>query len=334
MARSRLTLALDTGAITLPETGDIAVIQPRQEHDLSALSKPRITVFQGFYPDHQFFLNHGFKTEISISGNFSTAVVFLPRAKSLARNLIHTALNITGGAPIIIDGQKTDGIDSILKDCRAHGGDVRGVFSKAHGKLFSLSGGDFDDWIASGPTEITAGNTGGFVTRAGVFSAAGIDRGSAALVAALPEKLTGNIADLGAGWGYLAHHILQRPGVRQCHLIEAEHTALQCARQNVTDPRAQFHWQDVRSFAPQSRFDTIITNPPFHTGRSANPDLGREFIQAAQRLLSPRGVVWLVANRHLPYEQHLSAAFREVAEVQGDRGFKVIRAAVPQPVQR
>ncbi|MEE9387063.1 MAG: methyltransferase [Paracoccaceae bacterium] len=330
MERSRLTLAIQATMVTVPDGGEIVVFNPAQDNDLSALPKDRVTVVQGFHPDHEFFLNQGYKTEIAASGVFSLAIVCLPRSKQLARNLIEHALAVTGGGPVVIDGQKNNGIESILKNCRSAGGLVTGVFSKAHGKIFTLSGGDFSSWAAVAPGK----NADGFITGAGVFSADGVDKGSALLAAALPDRLSGKLADLGAGWGYLSHHILKRSDVSECHLIEAEHSALDCARQNITDPRARFHWGDARKFTAKIRFDTIITNPPFHTSRVADPALGRDFIEASARLLSNRGVVWLVANRHLPYEQHLSALFKEVTEVAGDTSFKVIRAKGLQTVKR
>ncbi|MEE9427971.1 MAG: class I SAM-dependent methyltransferase [Paracoccaceae bacterium] len=327
MARSRLTFAIEAGLVEFPETGDIAVFQPTALTDISELPKQRVVAVQGFYPDHQLLTDQDFRTQTDVKGVFGSALVFLPRSKAEGRAMIHRALAITNGGPVVIDGQKTDGIDSILKACRAHGGHIGNVFSKAHGKIFILSGGDFSDWAPLGRIK----NKDGFFTEAGVFSADAIDRGSAALVAGLPVKLSGNVADLGAGWGYLAHHILQKDGVRECHLIEAEHAALECARTNVSDPRARFHWADARSFNVVSDFDHVVTNPPFHTSRVADPDLGRGFITAAARLLSRRGVVWLVANRHLPYEQHLSETFKEVTEVAGDKSFKVFRARFPRP---
>jgi 16S rRNA (guanine1207-N2)-methyltransferase len=52
-----------------------------------------------------------------------------------------------------------------------------------------------------------------------------------------------------------------------------------------------------------------VTNPPFHVVRAADPGLGRAFVEAARGMLGPRGDLWLVANRHLPYEGALRAAF-------------------------
>ena len=75
--------------------------------------------------------------------------------------------------------------------------------------------------------------------------------------------------------------------------------------------------------------DTIIMNPPFHTGRAGEPGLGQAFIRTAAALLKPRGDLWLVANRHLPYEKALGETFRTVREVQSTSAYKIIRAEQP-----
>ena len=171
----------------------------------------------------------------------------------------------------------------------------------------------------------------GFVTLPGVFSADGPDPGSRALAAALPERLPRRMADLGAGWGWLSAQVLARPGVEELHLIEADHAALACARANVTDPRAVFHWADATRFRPPAPLDGVVMNPPFHSGRAADPALGAAFIRAAAGMLGTSGRLWMVANRHLPYEAALAQVFREVAEIGGDGGFKVFLAARPIP---
>ncbi len=327
MSPSRLSIAIDDKLVSLPESGRIVVYRPRAGTDLSALPRNRVQVVQGFRPDHDSFVHVGFETAATASGTFSLAIVFLPRAKIEARALIAEAAQITGGGPVVVDGQKTDGVDSILKDCRKRGAEIGAVFSKAHGKIFVLTGGSFDDWTVAG-REIRL--TDGYVTLPGLFSSDAIDRGSAVLAAALPKDLSGRVADLGAGWGYLASRVLRSLKVTECHLVEAEHAALDCARRNVFDPRARFHWADATAFQPDTAYDAIVMNPPFHTTRAAEPDIGRAFIQSAARMIRPNGVLWLVANRHLPYEAALTAAFHEVSEITGDASFKVFRAARPR----
>jgi 16S rRNA (guanine1207-N2)-methyltransferase len=112
-------------------------------------------------------------------------------------------------------------------------------------------------------------------------------------------------------------------------VVEADHTALACARQNLVDPRVKFHWADALTWRPTWRVDTVVMNPPFHSGRVADPALGRGFIETAARVLAPSGALWMVANRHLPYETALAARFAQVQEVAGDNRFKVFHATRP-----
>ncbi len=309
----------------LPQTGQIAVFRPSGEQDLSALDAARVQIIHGFYPHHEAWRSRGYRVAVEASGSHDAGVVFLPRAKAQARDLIARAADCSQSGIVIVDGQKTDGVDSILKACRKAGARVSEVFSKAHGKTFSFTGGDFSGWRAPAQLDIEAG----FVTAPGVFSADGIDTGSALLAAAMQGQLKGRVCDLGAGWGYLSRKVLSSEKVTECHLVEAEHAALECARHNIDDARAQFHWADATQFSGAGDFDHVVTNPPFHVGRAADASLGQGFIAAAARLLGRRGTLWLVANRHLPYERELAAAFGEVAELGGDGSFKVLRASRP-----
>jgi 16S rRNA (guanine1207-N2)-methyltransferase len=67
-------------------------------------------------------------------------------------------------------------------------------------------------------------------------------------------------------------------------------------------------------------------NPPFHAGRAAEPAIGQGMILAACRALKPGGRLYLVANRHLPYEQVLAKEFRKSGEAVRDARYKVLWA--------
>ena len=321
MADARLTTAIESGTLVLPE-GAILALRPAAGTDISALPKDRTRIAHGFRPDIDAWEAQGWS--VAEPAPASAVVVFLPRSKPLARAMVAQAATL---APmVIVDGQKTDGVDSLWREMRTRVNDLPCV-TRAHGRLFWFASEavDLSDWQAPAPAEVE----GGFVTQWGAFSSDGPDRGSQLLVAALPKKLPARMADLGAGWGYLARAVLEREGVKSLDLVEAEKLALDCARRNVTDPRAAFHWADATRFRPDHLYDGIVSNPPFHVGRAADPALGRAFIAAAARMLAPSGQLWMVANRHLPYEAALRDSFRHVEEIGGDGAFKLFHAVRP-----
>ncbi|SFE77428.1 16S rRNA m(2)G 1207 methyltransferase [Sulfitobacter brevis] len=330
MIDARLQLALDGSGLEVPEEGQIAIFRPSVDADLAGLPVERCKIIQDFKPFHDAWAARGYDVAQVTQERFAMAIVCLPRSKVEARALIAEACAVCDGQ-VVIDGQKTDGIDSILREVRGRV-TVQGPISKAHGKLFWIdtpSTDFFEDWVA-GP----ALTEGGFWTAPGVFSADGVDLASALLVDALPEKLGAEVVDLGAGWGFLSAHLLTRPEVKTLHVVEAGHMALECARHNITDPRARFLWEDATTWAPPHKIDTVVMNPPFHTGRAAEPQIGQAFVAAAARILSGHGNLWMVANRHLPYEAELRTRFAHVEERGGDARFKLFHAARPLRLKR
>ena len=111
-------------------------------------------------------------------------------------------------------------------------------------------------------------------------------------------------------------------------LYEADARALALAGENLADARVPVsrHWHDVAAGVAE-RFDAIVCNPPFHAlGRGDRPDIGRAFIAAAAQALKPRGSLWLVANRHLPYEDALGTGFAATTTLKQEGGFKIVHA--------
>ncbi|MFH5776085.1 methyltransferase [Paracoccus sp. NGMCC 1.201697] len=321
MASSRLELVFGG----TPPEGRILLIGAGADSDLVHFDPARTQIVQRMFPDVAALKGQGFQSVTEAEGDFDAGIVFLPRARAEARARIATAAeHLPPGASLWIDGQKTDGIDSVLKELRGLA-PVDEVQSRAHGKIFRMElpapGWLPKDWAARDHEAAP-----GFVTRPGVFSADGPDPASQALAAHLPEKLPTRMVDLGAGWGWLSAQVLTRPGVEVLHLVEADAIALDCARRNVTDPRAHFHWANALDFRLSEPVNGVVMNPPFHEGRAADPKLGAGFIRAAASLLTGAGRLWMVANRHLPYEQTLREVFGDVAELGGDSRFKILTA--------
>lgn len=205
----------------------------------------------------------------------------------------------------------------------------------------------FDEWRSLGGKRPVPGTH--FVTEAGIFSADHIDPGSQLLAEHLPASLRGKIADLGAGWGFLADAVLKRcPGVESVDLYEADSRALDCAKINLAsagqgiandgplslasspcllgdETRIGFHWHDVTTGLPEI-YDTIAMNPPFHSGQTTDVDLGRAFLRTACASLRRGGKLLLVANRQLPYEAELTALGMPARKLAENSVYKILSA--------
>ena len=300
-------------------------MRPAPGTDLAPLGDD-VHVVHGFRPHHDWFAASGRDVGRGPDGDYAAACVFLPRSREAGRDMIARAMALLpAGAPVLVDGQKVDGVDGVLRSCRKHVAGTSEAVSKAHGKTFRLPAGPPPPSFAAPERRAE-----GFATPAGGFSAGRVDRGSALLAAALPQRLPAHVVDLGAGWGYLSAAALAREGVERIDLVEAEDAALDAARANLADPRAAFHWADAAVWTPEGTPDLVISNPPFHQSRAAEPELGRAFVAAAARMLGPKGRFVMVANRHLPYETALGAAFHRHAETGGDAGFKILEAERPR----
>ena len=285
-----------------------------------------------FRPFFDVLADQGFETTQSPDGSNVAVLVQITRSKAETLGLIAQAFRLAQpGGVVIVDGDKTDGIESALKQCREIL-PADGVISKAHGKLFwmlrpDVLPADLQVWEAG--LALTA-NPEGFMTAPGMFSVDKVDTGSALLAGHFDQTLKGTLADLGAGWGWLSAQALSCGGdISRIDLYEAEQAALEAAKANLTDPRAQFFWSDVRALKTPEKYDAVICNPPFHQSRAAEPAIGLDFIQKAAEILKPTGTLWLVANRQLPYEARLDHCFGRWDTLEETHHFKVIKASRP-----
>lgn len=333
-APDRLALAFETGALALPAAGEVVVLRAEPSPFLALVPAERLRCVQTFRPTCDALAAAGVETFPDAAGPAAMAVVVLTRSRAESLGNVARALGLLApGGTLVVTGGKAEGVEAVARQLAA-AIPLAGTYVKAHGRVLWL------DRPAALPAEAAAWaadarpqpNAEGFVTAPGMFSPDHADPGSRRLAAVLPGRLSGRVADLGAGWGWLARAALAScPAITELDLHEAEAQALEAARANVTDPRARFHWTDVaRLGAGALRYDAVIANPPFHQGRAAEPQLGTAFIAAAGRILKPDGRLFLVSNRQLPYEGALAAAFREIERLDEDRAYKVILARRPQ----
>ena len=334
-----LFLPLLEGHLAWPGSGAL-FLRARAGAPLQTHSWPGLVCHQTFAPDatalERLRLRVLTDDLAAIPHRYPLVLILPPRQRDEARALLARASRLTErGGRILACMSNDEGARSGEADLERIAGPLA-TLTKNKCRVFWSAALDephdaalVEEWLGLDATRPIA--DGRFVSRPGVFAWDRIDVASQLLAEHLPPDLAGRAADLGAGFGYLSVELLQRcPGIAALDVYEAELRALDLARRNLAGlaSRAEIRycWHDVTA-GLTDRYDTIVCNPPFHThARADRPDIGRRFIAAAAESLLPRGRLWLVANRHLPYEQALGAGFERVRIVTQQHGFKIVEA--------
>jgi len=265
-------------------------------------------------------------------GSASAMTMVAPPGTVERRYALALALRaLAPGGSLVALAPRDKGGSRIRKELESFGCAVA-EDSKSHWRICRSARPDhpigLDEAIAEGAPRFD--ETLGLWTQPGIFSWDRIDEGSALLLDALGPpsgQLDGWGADLGCGLGLLSKAVLERnAAVTAIEAVELDARALAAARRNIADPRARFHWCDVRDGLPLAGLDFVVMNPPFHSGGADDVGLGRAFLQQARKALRSGGTLWMVANRHLPYEAELATLFAKIEPVTESTRFKVMRA--------
>lgn len=334
-----LFLPLSSGELALGRDDRVLFLRARDGFALRERANAGWLCQQSFRPFADALERSGLRVgEPAPQERYAHVLLLPPRQRDEQRALFARAVeHVRPGGAVIACVANAEGARSAEADFARLAGPLRSL-SKHKCRVFwsvpsaaTLDASLLAEWLA---LDVPRAIAGGYFSRPGLFAWDRIDPASALLAAHLPRDLHGRVADLGAGAGYLAAQVIDRcPSVTAIDLYEAEARALEPARLNLDatvrasgrEVAVGLHWHDVAAGLP-ARYDAIVSNPPFHQGRADLPELGRAFIRAAADALLPRGRLWLVANRHLPYEATLAAHFAQVHTVVMQEGFKVIEA--------
>ncbi len=305
--------------------------------------RKRLICEQSFKPAYDILDHQGFQVQRRIEGSgFALGLCLLSKHK--AENLANMARAwdmLAPGGLLVCAGGNDSGAASLHKELKVALG-VDDSLSKYHCRVFwrakragEATPPQLTRWAEDGQlTRIAA--TGCF-SRPGLYNWNKVDQGSALLVEHFPEIMTGRAADLGSGWGYLSLMLRRlRPQIVSVDLFEAEAMALEAAQANLEDQALSsgwgLHWCDVAAGIGHNCYDWVVMNPPFHSGKATDVDLGRAFIVSAARCLKPDGRLVFVANRQLPYEPQVEAVFKNRQIVAENNLYKIIFCSQPKAV--
>jgi 16S rRNA (guanine1207-N2)-methyltransferase len=261
------------------------------------------------------------------------AVLFWPKSHALGEWwLLWLCATLPPGTPLQLVGENQGGIKRVLKALAALGLGCRKVDSARRCGLYATRldrvGIDPDDAWSSFDAEGLR-----LVSHPGVFGHGKLDDGTRLLLERLPAALRrgegqGPVLDMGCGDGILAAWLAKQGA--DVTAVDANLFAVEATRRTLAANglAGEVLASDVYSALGGRRFDTIVSNPPFHQERAIDyGPAGRLITQAPEHLL-PGGRLILVANAFLPYPDLLERAFGGFEVLADDRRFRVYRATL------
>lgn len=166
-------------------------------------------------------------------------------------------------------------------------------------------------------------------TDSGVFSREHLDPGSALLLKALPQDLTGQVLDMGCGWGALGLIIAATRPAASLTLADINQRALALCEKNFHDNGLKGHFVHSDGFAAiTGYYDLIVTNPPIRAGKQVIYPMFAD----ATRHLKPGGRLVLVIRKQQGAPSalaYLKTLYAHVAQPLREMGYWIIEAGDP-----
>ncbi len=272
------------------------------------------------------------RSQLSIDTIYQNIFCVLPKQKEAARYMLAQSFHHLEDQGLLLAVAANDAggkkIESWMKELGARPTSLskskcRIVWAHKDGSVDKLK---VDLFIQQGDPQIININNHKFMSQPGVFGWNKIDQGSKILVENLPVNLTGIGADFGCGYGYLSYKVLKKYSeITKLYALDVDYNALSCAKRNLTQyqDNVEYRWTDLTQTQDLKNLDWIVMNPPFHDGKKTQNDVGQNFIVHAAASLKKDGVLYMVANAHLPYEKSLNRLFSKTQKIYEEGGYKV-----------
>jgi len=173
-----------------------------------------------------------------------------------------------------------------------------------------------------------------FMTDAGVFSKARIDRGTRILLEALPldalqRSAPAPLLDLGCGYGPIGIVLAKLFPGRLVYMVDPNRRAVELARRNAALNGARdvavLEGEGYEPLPPGAALGAIVTNPPIRAGKRVVWDL----VDGAPERLVPGGMFTCVAQtKHgaKSLRAHIESVFGNVQELEKEGGYRVLHA--------
>jgi 16S rRNA (guanine1207-N2)-methyltransferase len=171
-----------------------------------------------------------------------------------------------------------------------------------------------------------------FDTDSGVFSRLALDRGTAILLDALPVPVSGDVLDMGCGYGALGVSLAAANSGARLTMADINERAVALAQHNARQNgvAAEALLSDGFAALAGRTFDWVVTNPPIRAGKRV---LYRMFADGACALRAGGAMVLVIRKQQgaPSAKAYLETLYRQVTLLAREAGYWVLRCAEPFP---
>lgn len=176
-----------------------------------------------------------------------------------------------------------------------------------------------------------AGRSVEVLTAPGIFSPAGVDKGTRILLDEVPDPEGKSLLDIGCGWGPITLTLALLAPNAQVYGVEVNSRSAQLTQMNAE----RLGLGNITVSSPEAldeslTFDTIWSNPPIRVGKDALHTIMHTWLPR----LAPGGNAYLVVQKNLgsdSLQKWLEQTFAdlEVSRYSTSKGFRIIRVYRP-----
>jgi 16S rRNA (guanine1207-N2)-methyltransferase len=271
---------------------------------------------------------------------FDTAIIVLPKGRKVARRWLLQAFRCLKGTGILyLAGANDEGIQSFAKDTGELFTQVNVLGYKKGSRIYrAVKYSPIDnlpDWAHEPGIALGTWNEFSLEIRGraftihslpGVFSFDHLDDGTQMLLDCMQIPTDSQVLDIGCGCGIIGM-VAAHLGAGQVYLSDNHILSVASTTENIhlnSISSAYVYASDLYASLPDVKYDMILSNPPFHTGKEVDYQVAQAFIAQGHQKLKPGGSLLIVANRFIRYERLMQQIFNNVSILQENGKFHVL----------
>jgi 16S rRNA (guanine1207-N2)-methyltransferase len=280
--------------------------------------------------------------------SLNAAIIVLPKGRAFARRWLVEVYEVLSESSIIyLVGANSEGVQSLLKDAELLFGSKAVIlgYKKGHrlARLQKSCPNNHPEWatepgIAPGSWytfQLDLGWTSFRINSLpGVFSYQHLDEGTKFLLDYLRVSAEDRILDVGCGYGIIGLTIARLLGEPvEMDMVDSNLLSVASTKRNLEENIPEINRSMIRVSAGDlmsqfigREYSLVVSNPPFHSGKSIDYSITMAMIQQASQILSKDGRFLLVANKFIRYEHFLQKYFSRVTRVAQDNRYKILES--------